>query len=159
MGLPARVYLQALRLASLLGTGTSTGALLSASSTGGTSGTSAHFGALLTELVMSLLFLARDHGVLFRFTSRPRLASLAARCALPGAPAAGASRALALSVALSRAVALSPALFQPVLSTVLLLTGDPSSLEALLCCTLTGIYIPKNPKFPKKQTIVSRLKP
>ena len=77
---------------------------------------------------MYLLSLAGDQGVL-RFTSTFRLASLGARSwywRSPGAPSAGVSHALALSVALSRpVVSRAVALFygasptQPVLSSQL----------------------------------------
>ena len=79
--LSLRVCLHAPRLASLLGAGAGSGtrALLGASSTGGTSGTSAPPGTLLTRPVMPLLSLAGDRGVVFGFTSTFRLASLGAR--------------------------------------------------------------------------------
>ena len=101
-------YLHAPKLASLLnaGAGARACAFLSASSIGGTSGTSAPPGAFLTVLVKSLLSLADDRGVLFGSASTTsRLASLGARSwyywRSSGAPLTDVSQALALSVAVS----------------------------------------------------------
>ena len=103
-GTPCSDYLHAPRLASLLGAGASARALLGASSIGDTTNTSAPPAALLGGSIVYLLYLAGDQGVL-RYTSTFRLASLGARSwywRSPGAPPAGVSHALAVSVALSR---------------------------------------------------------
>ena len=149
-------YLHAPKLASLLDTGAGARAcaLLSASSTGSTSGTSVPPGALLIGPVMSLLFLAGDHGVLYGYTSTTsRLASLGAHSwywRFSGAPSTDVSQTLALFVALSvDGVSGGGALRQRFSNP----TGVvPSALlfwqvilrPSKLCSSLTGSYIPEN---------------
>ena len=98
---------------------------------------SAPSGTILTGSVMSLLSLAGDRRVLFGYTSTFRLAFLGARFWCWRS---------------------STALLHPIrcyLSSSPLLAGDRSSLEALLCCALTGNCIPENPNIPNTQTTAS----
>ena len=168
MGLPSRVYLHAPRLTYLFGAGAGTSAgaraLLGASLTRGTSGTSAPPGALSTRPVMSLLSLAGDRGVLFGLTSTFRLAFLRARswywrsfwCSFARCLSGiGALHSILSAVGVSGCGALSGAPLTGGVSCSPQLSGNLLSLEALLCCTLTGSRIPEKNENPKTQTTVS----
>ena len=121
------------RLASLVGAGAGAGvgtrALLSAFSTGGTTGTGKPSGALSTGPVMSLLFGRKSWGLLLGFTY---FQAGVPRCLLWYWRSSFRSfnQALAISVALPRlvvslAVALSPALSNRRLSVLSLFSAGP----------------------------------
>ena len=148
-------YLHAPKLASVLGTGAGARAcaLLSASSTGDTSGTSVPPGALLIGPVMSLLSLAGDHGVLYGYTSTTsRLASLGAHSwywCFSGAPSTGVSQTLALFVALSVDGVSGGALWRRFSNPTgvvppALLFWQVILRPSKLCSSRTGSYVPEN---------------